>query len=112
MSCASSVAHYVSPQAQLDKSYPRGEPRSSVSTQGRDLARTLRFDRRPPSDELSRSLLESLRPKGASAAGYDAYRVQRKLGSGYARQVIPYCDFVFFDEDDRIVGARREKGDC
>ncbi len=108
LACASTGA------ARLDGLYPPGEPRANAAGSGPrrevTLARTQVVE---AGAALTPDARAALGPdRSGRVAGYDAYDVRQKVGGGYNVRWKSYCDTVFFDASDRIVGATRREGRC
>ena len=96
--------------SQLARLYPRGEPRSAITSPSESHSGTI--------DELPSDIGESAKAttimEGDSrrAASFTAYTTTVTVGGGYGRSVRYYCDYVVFDTDGLVLGAYRRQGAC
>ena len=111
LACASGA-----PSAQLDRVYQPGADRAVGAKRTQRQENELVFSRLRDSEtgefELSSELREAVGSRLSTAVGYDAYRVRVKRGQGYSASWRRYCDYVFFDDSQQIVGSYRREGGC
>lgn len=109
-----SCAHWGR-QHWLDATYPPGAPRSAGavhdSVQTNHLLRSFSLPGDDP--ELPDAAARALGKKRLRrAAGYDVYDVRIWTGNHHLRRLESMCDYVFYGEDEKLVGAYRAKGLC
>ncbi len=106
----------TSPAERLARLYEPGADRATAAgrmdRQQIELAFTRLRDPRAGQLALDAEAAAALGFNLSTAAGYDAYRVRVRVGQGYSATVRRYCDYVFFDEAQKIVGAYRREGSC
>jgi hypothetical protein len=109
--CASGPA-----SARLASLYEPGAARAEgalrTARQQNELAFTRLRDPRTGELDLVEEAASALGVDLSSAVGFDAYRARVRIGRGYSATWRRYCDSVFFDEEERIVGAYRREGSC